>query len=449
VRKITLGALILGAALAGIISWPVTHVRAAGQITDVSVDNRFPDELIFKATVTADADLARVELRYTALPDGTDAHGEPRFSPGKTATVEFALKVNDPPRAYFPAGTTFRYSWFVEDVAGNTFETGPAEYLFVDNRFEWQPVQAGNLTVYYYSGSRSYAEELAAIGNDGLNRTGALLGVTVPYPVRVWLYSDPEEMRPALQTRSERYSELVTTGGVRVASDLVFVAKGFAETEDTLRHELAHVVTKVAGEGAFGDVPSWLDEGTAVFSQNEPGGGYGGAVEAAIDGDRVLALSAMEAQPGDASLVNLFYGQSWHIVKFLVDTYGQERFAALFAELKRGSTINDALTAIYGLSTAGVDNAWREANGLAPRATATPTVSATATETPRPTFTPFSANPGTPTIQRTEPPGDQAPTTSAGQDEGGTKPGVILGLAVAAAALVVMLIAGGLALRKR
>ena len=109
-------------------------------------------------------------------------------------------------------------------------------------------MESGNLTLYYHSGSQSYAEELAAVGSDALTRTGSLLGVTVPYRVRVFLYTDPDEMEPALQTRSESYSELVTTGGVRVSSDTVFVAKGFLNNDDTLRHELAHVVTKVAGE---------------------------------------------------------------------------------------------------------------------------------------------------------------------------------------------------------
>ncbi len=439
--RVTLRWLVLAAVVAGFLGG-VAPARATGQITDTQVVNGFPETLTFKATVSADRDLKRVELHYTVLPDGTDAIGEATFSAGKTATVEFTLKVNDPPRAYFPAGTTFRYSWEIEDTAGAVTRSEPQDYLFLDNRFEWTPVEGEILTLYYHAGSESYAEELAQVGDEGLARAGELLGVTVPFRVRVFLYGDPDEMEPALQTRSERFSELVTTGGVRVASDLVFVAKGFAETEDTLRHELAHIVTKVAGIGPFGDIPTWLDEGFAVYSQSEPGPGYGGAIEDGIDRDSLLSLRSMGTQSSDPGTVNLFYGQSWSIVKFLVDTYGQPQFAALFVEFKKGATTDQALQAAYGIDTDTLENDWRMANGLPARTASTPTATSTAAPaTPAATFTPFTAgsstaSPAPTTTAATKPP------TAAGEDDGG---GILVPVIVGAAILVmaIALVAGG------
>ncbi len=421
-------------------------VFAAGTITDLRVENEFPERLVFHATISADADLARVEFHYTPLPDGTDATSAVTFSPGKTASVEYELKVNDPPRSYFPAGTTIRYFWLAEDSAGNTFTTDPVEFLFLDNRFEWTPIETERLTLYYHSGSESYANELARIGNDGLTNTGSLLNVTVPYAVRVFLYSDPDEMRPALQTRSASFGELVTTGGVRVNSDTVFVAKGFDDTADTLRHELAHVVTKVAGEGAFGDLPAWLDEGVAVYSQSEPGRGYASAIENAIDGQNPLSLRAMEAASDVPGEVNLFYGQAWSTVQYLIDTHGREKFAALFAEFKKGATADSALEATYGFDVVGLENEWRAHYGMPARGEATPTPSSSATQSPIVTLTPFTGGSSTPAPLQTTTENTPATPSASSEDSSG---GVLIAIAAAGAGVILLLVVGGLFVRNR
>jgi hypothetical protein len=65
--------------------------------------------------------------------------------------------------------------------------------------------------------------------------------------------------------------------------------------------------------------------------------------------------------------VNLFYGQSWSLVSFLVDTYGADKFAALFAEMKSGKTTDAALEAVYGFDQDGLEDEWRAGVGLPPR----------------------------------------------------------------------------------
>jgi hypothetical protein len=124
-------------------------------------------------------------------------------------------------------------------------------------------------------------------------------------------------MRPALARRSETYEASVITAGVRVATDTVLVLGNASFS--TLRHELTHVVTAAAGEGPLGTMPAWLDEGTAVFGQQDPEG-FEDAVERAISRGNVFTVRQITSSPGDPDAVNLFYGQSWSVVKYLHDT---------------------------------------------------------------------------------------------------------------------------------
>ena len=110
-------------------------------------------------------------------------------------------------------------------------------------------------------------------------------------------------------------------------------------------------------------MPAWLDEGTAVYMQGNLGP-YKGAVQRAITSDKTLNLRSLTAPSNDPNLVNLFYGQSWSTVDYLISQNGEELFAELFASIKAGNPIDDALNKIYGFDTNELYNQWRNENGL-------------------------------------------------------------------------------------
>ena len=70
--------------------------------------------------------------------------------------------------------------------------------------------------------------------------------------------------------------------------------------------------------------------------------------------------------------VSLFYGQSWSLVQYLIDTYGETQFAQLFRAFREGDTTAGALEATYGFDQDGLENEWRASVGLPPRAAPPP-----------------------------------------------------------------------------
>ncbi|MBI5289808.1 MAG: hypothetical protein HY873_12625, partial [Chloroflexi bacterium] len=159
-------------------------------------------------------------------------------------------------------------------------------------------------------------------------------------------------------------------------------------TLDIARHEITHIVTREATKGPFG-IPDWMNEGTSVFSQSEGLSGHDSALEAAIDADRVLSMKELNssAAGGVSSTVGLYYAQSGSIVRHLVETYGEEKYAELLKTFKEGSTADKAFEAVYGFDQLGLENEWRASIGLEPRqASASPTPQPT--EDDRPAATP-------------------------------------------------------------
>ena len=384
-------ALVLAVAFAAVLA--TGSARAQGiEVTAQDVANGFPDEIVFRLSVGSDADVQKVTVRYEILPDGVPAYGVPQFEPGRQVQVNFHLNANDG-QLYLAPGAEILYHWEIEDAAGNTFSTEPATFVYQDTRYDWVSASEGNVSVHWYDGDD--AESYLRVARDTLDRMSALLGAEVDFPVKVWVYDSNDDMLAALPRRSEGQELERRTAGVRVASDTVLMlADGGG---DILRHELTHVVTSVAGEGPYGGLPAWLDEGTAMYAQSEPGEGFTSALEGAVDRDRLLSVRSMTSPTGDPDKVTLFYGEAWSLVSFMLEEYGEEKFAQLYAVFEDGSTTDNALQQVYGLDQEGLEDAWRVSLGLAPRqqATATPSPTATpthpsstATPTPPPTSTP-------------------------------------------------------------
>ena len=377
-----LAALALGlAALAA----PAPASAGAIAVSDLRATTEDPTGIEFTARVTAPAGLASATLVYRVLnPKGGDVggHGEASFGPGEENDVRFALETRSA-RRYIPVGSVLRYRWEFTDAEGDSHASEEREYLFLDGRYRWSERSRGGVTVYWYGGNEAFAERALDAAASAIAETEALLRVETPYPVRVLVWASEDDGSLAMRPRSEAFDELVSTGGQRTAPDLLFV---FAASADVVRHEAAHIVTAVAGDGPFSRIPSWLDEGTAVYLQRSPRP-YDDALRFSVRADRTMRLRNMESPANNPGQVDVFYGQSWSTVRYLIEQHGEAAFADLFRAVREGARTDDALEAVYGFDQDGLYNRWREAQGLdpidfAPRAESTAPPAAEATRAP-------------------------------------------------------------------
>jgi hypothetical protein len=410
---------LLLALLLALAAFAFAPQPAEGQVltvSDTGVENDFPEGIQFSVSARSDVPIEKVRLRYTVLPDGSAASAVPEFEELTAVSTSLTLGGDD---LYLPPGTGIDYFWEVEDRGGNTATTEEKSIVYEDTRFDWQTLESGGVILHYYSGGDEDAQAMADVAHEALAEMSGLLGASVEFPVNVRIYASVDDMRPALQRRSETYESQIITAGVRVSSDTVLVLGNVSFS--TLRHELAHVVTAIAGEGPFGALPAWLDEGTAVYAQGDPEG-FSGSVERAIQRGNVLSLRSITSYQGDPAKVDLFYGQSWSVVSYLVETYGEEKFAQLFAEIREGNTTDSALEAVYGFDQDGLDNEWRASVGLPPRPDG-----GTDGEEPVPTFPPSD--------------GGQGDGSAAGDDGDSSSLAVIVGIV-----LGVLAVAGAIGL---
>lgn len=330
-------------------------------------ENKFPTEVTFSVDANSSAgEIADVQLKYTLLPTGTLTSDHAEFDKGATVHAVYHLRIGGN-RLYLPPTKVIRYYWEITDSAGNATKTDPVDWMYQDTRFKFKSVTSGNLTLFYYTGADASAQRILSIGRAALDKAAQLDGVTIDFSMHLVTYGTRAEVADALSHESPSTDPNVL--GQANAPDIVVLVAGDlrgAENEDTVRHELTHLVNSRAVEGRQ-TMPLWLDEGLAVFGQQDPGG-FADAVRTAIRRDAVVPLRGLT--PGfRGSNADLFYGEAWSVVNFLVKTYGPEKLAQLLAQFKGVVSEDTAFQNVYGLNRDGVYNAWRESVGL--RAVAT------------------------------------------------------------------------------
>lgn len=376
---------LLAALLLSFSLLTVSTVRALIQmeVTDNNVRFEFPEAATFSATLTAGVDIVSVVLEYGNEQQTCGeviAKAYPEFTPGRTVNAAWTWEMRQ--SGSLPPGAQIWWRWRVTDANGNETVSETKSATWLDDDHSWKTLDEGNISFHWYRGDDTFARDLMNAAQGGLEFNRTQSGLIAQEPIDLYIYADTGDMQEAM------LYEPSWTGG-RAYSDYNIVVIGISESDlnwgrDAMVHELTHILVGHLTFSCLGGVPTWLNEGLAMFSEGELDANSQAQLDDAIRNDTLLTLRSMSA--GFAELpdkVNLSYSQSFSVVKYLIDTYGQEKMTSLLTLLRDGTAIDDALQQVYGFNTEGLEDQWRQAVSAQPRA-----ASAQPTVQPTPTFVP-------------------------------------------------------------
>ena len=374
--KFALTSCALLVAIVALAAASPAATRAQQPIAIISdqAQNQFPRGVSFSITFSAPAAAKEVRLQYHLAPDGTGATAVATCTGASTTTCTYSL-ISGNGISIIP-GAEITYHWDIEDASGDKLSTDDTLYVHEDTRFTFTTLTQDNVTLHYHAGSEARARAVLDATVETLDKIGALERAQVAFPVKVFLYTTADEMQPAIAPGGPGRGVQIL--GEVVYSDTAMVSSDVA-TLDIVRHEVAHIVTREATKGPFGIAP-WMNEGISVYSQSHPLENHADSLQSGIDRDKVLSFKELNSSASGsvASTVGLYYGEAGSIIKFLVDTYGADKFADMIKVFKDGTTPDKAFQTVYGLDQLGIENAWRASVGLAARtASASPTPQST------------------------------------------------------------------------
>lgn len=371
--------------LFGLIAAPV-HSALADQQADVAgnkVTFSFPETATFSASLSAVANITSVVLEYgneEQTCGDVIAKAFPQFTPAKTVDVEWVWDMRQ--SGSLPPGSAIWWRWRYTDDAGREFVSDTQNATWLDDQHKWQTITSGFLHLHWYDKSPVFAQDLLNAGKEGLARNAKQAGLIAEAPIDVYVYSSSQDLRDSI------LYEPSWTGGLAYPEHnivLVSLAEDNAEYNHVvIIHELTHVLVGHFTFSCLNALPSWLEEGLAVYSEGKLDPDSQTQFDQAIHDNSLLSVRSLSSGFSEEfSKATLSYSESFSVVKFLIETKGQDKMTQLLAALRDGSAIEPALISVYGFDIDSLEDAWRRAIGAAPRV-----VSAQPTAQPTPTHVP-------------------------------------------------------------
>jgi hypothetical protein len=341
---------------------PVT-VRAQTQTVS------FSSAMSFSLKARAEREIVEAILFYGRVGEPIVRRVYPEMSPGTSVDLAYTEELE---QGQFAPGTLFRVWWRLILADGTLYQTEPVQFIYTDDRFDWQVMAGERVDLYWYGKGERRAETLLGVADEAIDQLEDEIGIAVERRVNIYVYNSQPDMALALSLRSEGYDDRVLTLGVAVDDHTLLLLGSHADVERTAAHELSHIVAGLATDNPYTDLPRWLDEGLAMYAEGSLPDANVEALEGAIADDALLSIRSLSSYSGQAAEVDLFYAESYSIVSFILDTYGREQMRELLAVFAEGTLQEDALRRVFGFGLDELDNRWRASLGLGPRPTSTP-----------------------------------------------------------------------------
>jgi hypothetical protein len=377
------------------------------EVTRNEILLNFPETATVRLSLTNDIEITSVILEY-----GTEqqtcgeviAKAFPIFTPGNRVDTEWTWEMRQ--SGSLPPGTQLWWRWRLTDANGDETVTETQTATWLDDEHNWKTFNNGEfLRLHYYAGNQALINELSSAAYDGLQFNETQSGLSAESPIDIYIYSDTDDLKDAIL-----YEPSWTGGQAFPDHDIVIL--GISESDlawgrVAIVHELTHVLVGHLTFSCLGDVPTWLNEGLAVYSEGGLDPLSQRQLEDAIRNDTLLSVRSISGGFSEVpDKAYLSYSQSYSITNFLIETHGQDKMTELLLGLRDGLTIDNALTQTYGYDIDSLEDAWRQSIGAQPRP-----VSAGPTAQPTPTFVPtiVPISGGFPALQVTPTP---VPTSS-------------------------------------
>ena len=335
-------------------------------ITD-EYETVFGETITFRVAAESESEITGIRLYYQVGGFPATSRAYPEFEPGQTveAEHEWDLVLN-----YTPPGSEIEYWWKIEDAGGNELNTEPVSFTYEDERYDWQELGSDRIILYWYRGDEDFGQALLDRALEALDQLSHDTGVTVEKAVKIFIYGSHSDLLGALDQGAREW-----TGG-RAFTDqgivVIGVSPGNLEWgKRATVHELTHVVVHQVTDTPLGGLPTWLDEGLAMYAEGDLEPVYVAELNEAAESNTLISVRSISSSfSADSDLASLSYAESYSLVEFILDQYGEEKMTQLIDIFTEGAYYDDALQEALGVDTDGLEDAWRAWLGAPSRPTA-------------------------------------------------------------------------------
>ncbi len=327
-------------------------------IISTRVENDFPQSLNFSIEAESTHLITELQFIYTVpkiLRPSVTVTQYPDFEPGTYVEADWSW---DARKASIPPGAEIEYKWVIENSAEDRIETETVSRTFDDIRHDWRELEDEDIHLFWYEGKDSFGQELMEAAQQALVKHAETTDSELEEQVQIYIYGSTEDLHDAVLYTDE------WTGGMAFP-EYGIIAIGVEPYnlewgKRAVTHELSHMVIYQVTYSPLSDVPAWLDEGIAMYSEGELTGNFKQRLEKAISEDNLFSIRSISGNfPAATEEAELAYAQSYSLVEFLIENFGSAKMQQLLQAFSAGTSLDDALLEVYGFDSKQLETDWR------------------------------------------------------------------------------------------
>jgi hypothetical protein len=329
-------------------------------VLDSSIQVEFPARLNFNISARSNVDITDIRLHYIinrASFAQVTSEVYIEFEPTTNVNVGWALEMLK--IGGLPPGASLYYWWTIEDARGNKAQTSYSWVQFDDTRYTWHWLTEGKITLYWYKGHESFAQEIMTTAHQVLTRLLEDTGAYLQNPIKIYIYANASDLRGSMIHPQE------WTGGVtftRYGIIAIGISTGNLDWgKRAIAHELAHLVVHQMTFNPYSDLPTWLSEGLAIYAEGPLSSEFTTRLSKAVSTNSLISVRSLSS-PFSAYTEDslLGYAQSYSLAEYLITSHGQSKMLELLNTFSRGSSYDTALKTVYNFDTDELYTLWRD-----------------------------------------------------------------------------------------
>jgi hypothetical protein len=376
-------------------TWSLAHLQLPAEgleVLSAEAQIDFPNQIIFSLQAQSDATVEVVELEY-GLKESACTTNLNRVVPDdyeRDVKVNISWTWNMRRTGSLPPGARIWWRWHLVDASGRELRTETQWLTWIDAIYDWKTISTDDLVLHWYEGDESFVQMLLDSAIRSQTRLEADIGALIEDQVHIYIYADTDDMLEAILFEPGWAGALAFP-----PSGIVIIGVNEFNLEwglDTIAHELAHVIVGNAVSHCYSVLPTWLDEGLAVYAEGDLDPSLQRILEEAIAEDELFSIRSLsDGFTEHANRAYLSYAESYSIVSFLIETYGREAIHDLLEAFQSGYRYDSALSQIYGFDADGLEAEWRAEVGASALTTSVEAIDPTSTIFP--TIHPYAGPP--------------------------------------------------------
>lgn len=279
-------------------------------------------------------------------------------APSRSLSLTHELSLSQLQLAPF---TTVSYWWELtvdgrqERVRGDTF-------TYADDRFQWQTLSDGDVTVHWTDANVSLGQMALDILAEARPRLQTIIPAVPEQPVQIYIYPSTADLRSALRLTGRDWvgADAQPELGVLLVTAVNPRTAAFDLGQD-IPHELAHLMLYEATHPGYERVPRWFEEGLATLAETAPNPDHDVILQqAVVDQATVPFVALCETFPASEVEARLAYAQSASFIRFIQATYGSQALAGMVRAFADGAGCETAVRRVLDTSLDRLNAQWLE-----------------------------------------------------------------------------------------